>query len=537
MEADSSVLGGLRSRLTELEARQRAAGGATSAFWDEPPDADASGGSSGGSSGTSTGEPGWGATSGEHDRDLLTEVADLGQVQQRREVALVRALVEIEGRGVPSPGGLRRCDWLRATDPTLSGGQARALVTVATAFTHSRWQSLRDQFFSYAGDVDISTNTDAVRPVERLTVAKAAVVIDFYEQLRRVADPSELDDALDHLEGEAATSRVEVLARLARGFGEQLRPPPDAEDHARKQRESRGLWWQQPTAAGMVGLRGVLDPEGAAIVRSALEPLAAPAPLLDDEGRKIADDERPAHRRRADALIDIVMRGVSAPGDSPTTDKARVVVTVDFDTLADDLSAGGPSTGGRSSAPDEPPADEPSAAGWAPTADEPPAADEPSASGPGRGRASTRTTKGHGTCDSGDVLSPATVRRLACDAGILPVVLGRDGEPLDVGREQRLVTRSMRHLLWVRDAGCTFPGCTAPPGWTDAHHIVHWARGGPTSVANLALLCRRHHQHVHQLDLTATVTDTGVTWHTWQQWRRTAPHTSPTADDDRQESG
>ncbi|MEO7752473.1 MAG: HNH endonuclease signature motif containing protein, partial [Terracoccus sp.] len=125
---------------------------------------------------------------------------------------------------------------------------------------------------------------------------------------------------------------------------------------------------------------------------------------------------------------------------------------------------------------------------------------------------------GGGLCGSGDVLSPETVRRWACDAEIIPVVLGSQSQPLDVGRSRRLVTPAIRTALWLRDRGCTFPGDAAPATWTDAHHVTHWADGGPTALSNLALLCRRHHSHVHQRHLTATITDTTVTWNTWQQW-------------------
>ena len=123
-----------------------------------------------------------------------------------------------------------------------------------------------------------------------------------------------------------------------------------------------------------------------------------------------------------------------------------------------------------------------------------------------------------GVCLSGDVLSPATVRRWACDAAIIPVILGSDSQPLDVGRQERLVTRAMRTALWLRDQGCSFPGCTVPAQWTDAHHVQHWVHGGDTALTNLALLCRRHHTHVHDQNLTATITTTGVTWHTWHTW-------------------
>jgi hypothetical protein len=66
--------------------------------------------------------------------------------------------------------------------------------------------------------------------------------------------------------------------------------------------------------------------------------------------------------------------------------------------------------------------------------------------------------------------------------------------------------------LWLRDRHCTFPGCTVPGTWADAHHLRHWADGGPTDLANGALLCGRHHTIVHRDRLTAQVTPAGVRW-------------------------
>ncbi len=94
---------------------------------------------------------------------------------------------------------------------------------------------------------------------------------------------------------------------------------------------------------------------------------------------------------------------------------------------------------------------------------------------------------------SGLPLAASVVRRLLCDADILPMVLGSSSEPLDVGRSQRLVTPAIRAALEVRDAGCVFPGCNAPPEACEAHHIVPWWAGGPTALTNLVLLCRHHH--------------------------------------------
>lgn len=107
----------------------------------------------------------------------------------------------------------------------------------------------------------------------------------------------------------------------------------------------------------------------------------------------------------------------------------------------------------------------------------------------------------------GDPLSVSEVRRIACDTGIIPIVLGAQGEPLDVGREQRLVTSAMRRALIARDGGCVIPGCGAPPGHCDAHHLVHWADGGITAVTNLALVCAPHHRAIHRGVWTVTIVD------------------------------
>ncbi|MHB8275640.1 MAG: HNH endonuclease signature motif containing protein, partial [Dermatophilaceae bacterium] len=92
----------------------------------------------------------------------------------------------------------------------------------------------------------------------------------------------------------------------------------------------------------------------------------------------------------------------------------------------------------------------------------------------------------------GQVLSPEAVCKLACDASIISMVLGSQGQPLDVGRTKRLVTSALLAALWIRDKGCTFSSCGRPPRWSDAHHVRHWADGGPTALLNLALLCQYH---------------------------------------------
>ena len=96
------------------------------------------------------------------------------------------------------------------------------------------------------------------------------------------------------------------------------------------------------------------------------------------------------------------------------------------------------------------------------------------------------TGLGIATTDTGQELSSATLRRLACDAGVLPVVLGGASEVLDVGREDRFVTPAIWRALVARDHHCTLPGCTRPPVMCHAHHIVHWIDGGKTELDDLA---------------------------------------------------
>jgi hypothetical protein len=104
---------------------------------------------------------------------------------------------------------------------------------------------------------------------------------------------------------------------------------------------------------------------------------------------------------------------------------------------------------------------------------------------------------GPATTETGESLSAGAVRRLACDADVVPVVLGGGSEVLDVGRAHRLVTPALWRALLVRDEHCRFPGCTRAPIACDAHHVRSWLDGGSTSLDNLVLLCRAHHTTIH----------------------------------------
>jgi hypothetical protein len=219
---------------------------------------------------------------------------------------------------------------------------------------------------------------------------------------------------------------------------------PDAADEAdrralehaeAKAREGRGFT-MTPDAYGF-GFRisGRLTNEGAAVIRAAIDPLCAPA-------RK-QPDTRTATQRRADALVEVCRLALNTT-ELPRNggDRPQVTVTIPYDILEQEL--------------------------------------------------------GPGTLDNGDRVTPETARRLGCDCRLLPVVVDGTSQPLDLGRTRRIVPGRLRQALVTRDHGCTFPGCDRGPRWTDAHHIVPWAAGGPTALENLALLCGHHHTEIHK---------------------------------------
>lgn len=194
-------------------------------------------------------------------------------------------------------------------------------------------------------------------------------------------------------------------------------------------------------------LAGWLDREAAEIVRSALSPLAAPRPA---NGTEV--DLRNAAQRDADALVELARRALDG-GELPAEggERPQVVVTTSLPTLQSRIGSGSLALGGA--------------------------------------------------------INAETVRRIACDAQIIPVVLGARGEPLDVGRASQTVPTAIRRAVVIRDRGCAFPGCPVPARWCEIHHIVYWADGGPTSLGNCVALCGRHHRLIHHSDWRIEMAD------------------------------
>ncbi|GAA1293153.1 HNH endonuclease signature motif containing protein [Pseudonocardia aurantiaca] len=102
--------------------------------------------------------------------------------------------------------------------------------------------------------------------------------------------------------------------------------------------------------------------------------------------------------------------------------------------------------------------------------------------------------------DFGGVPAPAALRMLACDAAVIPVVLGGTSQPLDVGRSTRTIPDGLRRAVAARGRGCEYPGCGRPPSWCEVHHVIPWQDGGDTALHNCVMVCRAHHRLLHHSD-------------------------------------
>jgi len=114
-----------------------------------------------------------------------------------------------------------------------------------------------------------------------------------------------------------------------------------------------------------------------------------------------------------------------------------------------------------------------------------------------------------GTLDTGEMISPALARKLACEAGIIPAVLGGDSMPLDVGRKKRLHPEHQRIAILIRDQGCRADGCDRRTG-LHAHHQTRWADGGETNVEDGISLCPWHHHRAHDTNYVMTESTSGT---------------------------
>ena len=338
---------------------------------------------------------------------------------------------------------------------------------------HRRAMDLQQLFFAQDAavvaaspafqELGYQTPLEWIRQETKMETGDAADAICVGEQMEAI--PESVDAMVA---GEIGYSHLVVIARTAdalrmsatsRGFDERrlleraraeenltlfgkfclrYRHAMDPDAYVKEELEGVAARKLEITGAGqgMVFIKGMLDPEGGAALRTALEPLARKSGHDDDRDRK---------RRLADALIDLTRRQLDS-GALPSKDGGRphLQITASLDTLM-----------GLSGAP---------------------AAD----------------------MELSLPISARAVERIACDCSITRILLGSDSVVIDVGRARRTVHPSLLKALRARDGGCVWPGCSRPASFTNAHHLLHWINGGLTELGNLVLLCYHHHHLVHE---------------------------------------
>ncbi len=253
--------------------------------------------------------------------------------------------------------------------------------------------------------------------------------------LTRVATP-ETEERLLAV-GRAGTA--EHVERIVRGW-RQVDRQAEAQEAAR-QHASRTLH-VYPDSDGTVIVRGRLTPEVGALL---VQALAAARETLYQQARDPESEADPPTmvQQQADALA-LLAETALHHGIDPGTlgERYQVVVHVDAEVLAD------------------------------------------------------AEQLGQSVLEDGARVPAGTSQRLACDASRVVMRHDPDGRVVEIGARTRTIPPALRRALHHRDRGCRFPGCGVRFG--QGHHIRHWAHGGPTTLSNLAMLCRRHHRAVHE---------------------------------------
>ncbi len=349
------------------------------------------------------------------DDEVKAGLTDIDGMRARTETLTLHMVTEALERRLPSKKGLTAHDWLTVHCPWLAPMAISDLVTVARGMGNPLHAKLHDE---------VMTTGMPVRRAASILRALARVK-PFMDTIPDPDAPPAEDGADVNENGDRVSEYEAALARLMSIAGDKdqsdkaLRRATDRmtsavlpeKDHDTKERainELRGVNESSLADGSLVRFIVTANPEGAALFRSIFHsPLAAPSP--DETG----PDERTASQRRYDALITVMKRGIAGSDSAPTTPKATVNVTIRWDLLRHSFT-------------------------------------------------------GTGTTDTGETLCPETVRRMACDADIIPMILGTDNEILNQGRAKRLITPGQRRALHHRDKHCTFPGCSTPAPWCDA---------------------------------------------------------------------
>ncbi|MDZ5620809.1 HNH endonuclease signature motif containing protein [Nocardioides bizhenqiangii] len=282
----------------------------------------------------------------------------------------------------------------------------------------------------------------------RVSLAQAQVVVHALEALPSDLDPDLLKDAEARLIKWCAEFHPAALRRLGRRILEVVAPDiaeaelaKRLEDEEHRAREKCRLTLRT-TGEGSTRLSGLLPDAEAARLRTYLEAFTSPRKHHDAPGALGGEEDRiPYPRRLGQAFCALLEHLDPAKLPQHGGDATTVMVTIGLDSLRSELGAG--------------------------------------------------------SIVGGESLSATAIRRLACNAAIIPVVLGGKGEILDLGRSRRLFSPAQRRAIRLRDQRCRAEGCAIPAAWCEAHHLEPWAAGGKTDLDDGVLHCSFHHHRAH----------------------------------------
>ncbi|SDD57240.1 HNH endonuclease signature motif containing protein [Rhodococcus tukisamuensis] len=438
--------------------------------------------------------------------ELASAVSELVQDIRAREALLVRLVHEADRRCLPEHAG--------AADTTawLAGATRMHRAHASQIVRLSRELPLHPQMADMLNE-------------GRIELGHVQVIVNFLDRLAKLTrdfdiEPAETDwDHPDPETGRPDDCEAYLLIAAQVEDPTQLRTrareleilferdndlPSDAENPELNE------FHASATLGGRVHVTGSFDAETGEALQTALSGLSKPHPSTDEHGHPIRD-LRTAAKRRADALAQIIRGHLdNARGPMEGGERPHVTVTIDVDALRDAVAATAPTpaTGAWSGSD------------WDYHSD--------NATGPtGRmsygGCVDVRPPRHyrrrrHASMPWAGPISAAVAARISCDAQVTPIFVDRGGNPLDVGRTTRIISPKLRKALVARDCGCAFPGCGRPAAWTDAHHVQHWSKGGPTALSNLVLLCKKHHTIIHRNHWAVQIGDDGHPWFTPPAW-------------------
>lgn len=272
-----------------------------------------------------------------------------------------------------------------------------------------------------------------------MRVGRATRVVSTLDEISMFASPSELVAVEHFLVEQSAELTDRQFARVCRELPEKFVPDTTADREAYLRRRSGLVMRDLPD--GLVQWIITMHPEAAGFAKAALDARTAPRrqPTFAESDEPLENDPRTTREKRLDAFVSMCRESIARDTGKVAGASVTMVVTMTLDALLSGLGKA------KISGVDEP-------------------------------------------------ISAATARRLAAGADVIPVVLGGCSEVLDLGREVRLGTEAQRRALDLRDQGCIWPGCSAPPGWCEVAHKVPWFEGGCTDLDNLMLLCPFHHR-------------------------------------------